>query len=66
MGTGRIDPDVNLLASGKVLISGGGVDAFTATNTAELYDPATGTFSPTASMAVARIGSSSTVCIAST
>lgn len=61
MGTGRIDPDVNLLASGKVLISGGGVDAFTATNTAELYDPATGTFSPTASMAVARIGSSSTV-----
>lgn len=61
MGTARLDPDAALLPSGKVLISGGGIDTFNATNTAELYDPVTGMFSPTASMAVARDGASSTL-----
>jgi hypothetical protein len=47
-----------LLSGGKVLIAGG-IDADTLTSThasAELYDPATGTFSATGSMATARVG----------
>ncbi|HTY36614.1 MAG TPA: kelch repeat-containing protein, partial [Bacteroidota bacterium] len=49
----------NCPADGKVLVTGGVISsgdiAFT-TNTAELYDPASGTFTPTGSMNVARSG----------
>jgi uncharacterized protein YjbI with pentapeptide repeats len=39
-----------LLPNGKVLVAGGADGSATATATAELYDPATGMFSPTGSM----------------
>jgi WD40 repeat protein len=45
-----------LLQDGRVLIVGGADDA-----TAELYDPATGKFSPTGSMAAARSGFTTTL-----
>jgi len=47
----------NCPADGKVLVAGGVIDgtSFT-TNTAELYDPATGKFTPTGTMNVARGG----------
>jgi galactose oxidase-like protein/Big-like domain-containing protein len=54
-----------LLPNGKVLIAGG-VDATdpnmtVATATAEIYDPATGVFSPTGSMIAARVGHTATL-----
>jgi WD40 repeat protein len=54
-----------LLPNGKVLIAGG-VDATnpnltTATATAEIYDPATGAFSPTGNMTAARTGHTATL-----
>ncbi len=57
MGTTRIYHTATLLPNGKVLVAGGhgavgGSDIYRAT--AELYDPATGTFSPTGSMGTAR------------
>jgi hypothetical protein len=42
---------LTVLGDGRVLVTGGGANVGT---TAELYDPATGTFSPTGSMNVAR------------
>ena len=55
---GRSSPDATLLANGKVLISGGSALAnnnnLAFTNTAELYDPATGQFTVTNPMKVAR------------
>jgi hypothetical protein len=45
MSTPRSGHRATLLLSGKVLVTGGGNG--TADSTAELYDPATGTFSPT-------------------
>jgi len=46
---GRYDHTATLLANGKVLITGGGTTTrgVTNTDTAELYDPASGTFSQT-------------------
>src|SRR6266849_4095680 len=46
---GRYDHTATLLANGKVLITGGGTTTLGVTNidTAELYDPASGTFSQT-------------------
>jgi hypothetical protein len=53
-----------LLASGKVLIAGGGVvpgfSDFVSFASAEVFDPASGTFTTTASMATARAGHSAT------
>lgn len=49
LGTARAFATATLLQSGKVLIAGGLDDTFsTALRSAELYDPATNTFSPTA------------------
>jgi hypothetical protein len=47
----------NCPADGKVLVAGGVIDGLTfTTNTAELYDPATGQFVPTGTMNVPRGG----------
>jgi hypothetical protein len=56
MRVGRVGATATLLRSGKVLIAGGiaaGV-RFHAVASAEIYDPASGRFSPTGSMSVAR------------
>jgi hypothetical protein len=49
------------LPDGEVLIAGGGNPSFPALSSAELYNPATGTFSPTASMSEARSGATATL-----
>ncbi|HEX2046174.1 MAG TPA: kelch repeat-containing protein [Acidimicrobiales bacterium] len=60
MSTGRWAHTATLLPNGKVLVAGGFTDPTTSANaqpvtdTAELYDPATGTWSPTGSMNVRR------------
>ncbi len=59
-----------LLSSGKVLIVGGGNTgggrppfAGDGSATAEVYDPATGTFTPTAKLSTARIGQTATLLL---
>src|SRR6266487_4536871 len=47
MTTSRVGHIAILLPDGKVLVAGGTTAACTATDTAELYDPATGTWSGT-------------------
>jgi N-acetylneuraminic acid mutarotase len=58
MTTGREPQTATLLADGRVLIAGGttstGAGGLQPTATAEVYDPSTGTFSVSGSMAVAR------------
>ncbi|WNG18549.1 kelch repeat-containing protein [Cystobacter fuscus] len=48
----RLAPSAVLLPSGKVLVVGGLLETYS--TTAALYDPATGTWSPTGSLATAR------------
>ena len=56
MTTGRSGQTMTMLNSGKVLVAGGGVD------TAELYDPATGSFTATAGkMSVVRLHHTATL-----
>lgn len=59
----RAGHTATVLPSGKVLVVGGLTAnvAFSATNTAELYDPATGVFTPTGPMSVPREGHSATL-----
>jgi N-acetylneuraminic acid mutarotase len=56
MSTPRVFPAATLLPGGKVLVAGGVVlsSFFDALATAELYDPTTGTWSPTGSMSTGR------------
>jgi N-acetylneuraminic acid mutarotase len=61
MAVGRFSFTATTLQNGKVLVAGGNISGDTATNTAELYDPATGTFSVTGSMHDARVGFSATL-----
>jgi Galactose oxidase, central domain/Bacterial Ig-like domain (group 2) len=71
MGTPRAEHTATMLTNGKVLIVGGSHDVADtagglpyggyATATAELYDPATRTFTPTGSMAHARYGHTATL-----
>jgi uncharacterized protein (TIGR03437 family) len=59
----RTTPAAVLLPNGKVLLAGGTNNnaSVNPTNTAELYDPATGQWSGAASMAVARDGTTATL-----
>jgi hypothetical protein len=68
MGAGRWDETATLLSDGRVLIAGGWVPNDTsgsrveqALATAELYDPTTGTFTPTGPMKDARFYQSATL-----
>jgi len=69
MHTARIGATAVLLPNGKVLIAGGwqypagmlGGDYYDYFSSAELYDPATGKFTPTGSMTTARAGAAATV-----
>ncbi|HEX7591745.1 MAG TPA: kelch repeat-containing protein [Candidatus Limnocylindrales bacterium] len=65
MTTARVS-QATLLADGRVLIAGGTIASNVATGkeilaSAELYDPNTGTFSPTGSMTTARVGQTATL-----
>lgn len=59
LSTARFGHAATLLPNGKVLIAGG-QNTTTTFQSAELYDPATGTFSNTGSMSVARSGHTAT------
>ena len=65
MATARRADTATLLADGRVLIAGGDQNPYSSTYTffasAELYDPATGSFSPTGSMTTTRAGNTATL-----
>jgi len=54
MANARVNFTATLLKDGRVLVTGGDQMNETALATAEIYDPATGTFSPTGAMLTAR------------
>jgi len=56
MTTARADHSANLLLNGKVLIAGGYSQLGLPLASAELYDPASGTFAPTGDMTAAGTG----------
>ncbi|HWD91346.1 MAG TPA: kelch repeat-containing protein [Verrucomicrobiae bacterium] len=60
MSTVREDHTATLLQNGKILVAGG-FTGTTAINTAELYDPASGTWTPTGSLNVPRSGHTATL-----
>ena len=63
MSTARVNPTATLLNNGKVLVVGGysyDSDCCPLTS-AEIYDPATGTFSPTGSLSTGRRNSTATL-----
>ena len=60
MSVGRFVFTATTLQNGKVLVAGGSTPDNTNTNTADLYNPATGTFTPTGSMHDARVGFAAT------
>ena len=50
MNTPRVNHTATSLQDGRVLVVGGGDEGYASVRSAELYDPATGSFSPTGSM----------------
>lgn len=63
MTTTRYQHTATLLSEGRVLLTGGTTPVFSspATNTAELFDPATGTFASVSNMNVPRYGHTATL-----
>ncbi len=61
MTVARYAHTATLLADGMVLVAGGLPNPSTFLTSAELYDPAAGTFTPTGSMTVARVGPTATL-----
>ena len=61
MTTGRFDSSATLLPDGRVLIAGGQDATGGESDSAELYDPATGTYSPTGSMVYPHISPTATL-----
>jgi hypothetical protein len=61
MSVARAYHTATLLPSGKVLIAGGASDSNTTLMSAELYDPAAGTFTATGSMTTTRSGHTATL-----
>ncbi len=58
---GQGEPSATLLPDGQVLIAGGENANFNLLSSAELYNPATGKFTPTGSMTTPRAGQSATL-----
>ena len=58
---GTQDPSATLLPNGQVLVAGGLDANFNPLSSAELYNPATGKFTPTGSMTAPRAGQSATL-----
>jgi hypothetical protein len=54
MTTARAAHTATLLPNGQVLVAGGKGDNYVSLASAELYDPATGVWTPTSSMSTAR------------
>jgi hypothetical protein len=61
MSEARSNHTATPLGNGKVLIAGGGDESNHALASAELFDPATGTFGATGSMTSARLGFTATM-----
>jgi Galactose oxidase, central domain/Kelch motif len=64
LNTPRYGHTATLLANGKVLVAGGldrAFEPFSVTNSAEIYDPATGTWSSTGNLDTGRIGHTATL-----
>ena len=55
------EPSATLLPDGQVLVAGGEDANFNLLSSAELYNPATGKFTPTGSMTTGRVGQSATL-----
>jgi Kelch motif/Galactose oxidase, central domain len=60
-GLNDVGPSATLLPNGEVLVAGGEDANFNLLATAELYNPATGKFTPTGSMTTPRTGQSATL-----
>jgi hypothetical protein len=63
MSSARQNQVATLLADGRVLVAGGDVGTGNRIVSAELYDPATGQFSPTGNMTTARVNPTATTLL---
>lgn len=64
MTTARVNQTAVVLANGDVLLAGGGVGSSPSLSTAAIYDPATGTFTPTGSLQAPRTDAVATLVTA--